>query len=67
LTNGKYNDIMPEERDLEEYLAKVRKRWESSLLSEEQNKKIRDKWDDTWMLPEERDNAQEQRVPPREN
>jgi hypothetical protein len=60
LTNGEYNDIMPEEQDLEEYLEKIKKRWQSSLLSEEQNKKIRNKWDDTWMIGET--NAQEQGI-----
>jgi site-specific DNA-adenine methylase len=51
---------MPEEQDLEEYLEKIKKRWQSSLLSEEQNKKIRNKWDDTWMIGET--NAQEQGI-----
>ena len=57
---------MPEELDLEEYLAKIKRRWQSSLLSEEQNKKIRDTWDDNWMTDDiqekERDDAQEQGI-----
>jgi hypothetical protein len=52
LTNGEYNGIMPEDRDLEEYLEQIKKRWQSSLLSEEQNQQIKDKWDDTWMIGE---------------
>jgi hypothetical protein len=59
LTNGEYNGIMPEEIDLEEYLAKIRKRWQSSLLSEEQNKQISDSLDHRI----ERDDAQGQELP----
>ena len=28
---------MPEEEDIEDYLAKIKQRWNSALLSEEQN------------------------------
>jgi hypothetical protein len=43
----------PEEFDIEEYLERIKRRWDSSLLSDEQNKKIRDDWDDSWMIPDE--------------
>ena len=36
----------PEQFDLEDYLEQVKRRWQSSLLSDEQNQKIRDKWDE---------------------
>ncbi len=40
--------MAPEEFDIEEYLNRIKDRWESSLLSEQQNQAIRDAWDDTW-------------------
>lgn len=41
---------MPEEDDLEDYLARIKRRWDSSLLTDEQNEK---RWKQ-WM--KERDN-----------
>jgi hypothetical protein len=51
LVNGEYNGIMPEEQDLEEYLAEIRNKLKQYNI-----------WDDTWMLPEERDDAQRQEL-----
>jgi hypothetical protein len=58
LTNGEYNGIMPEEIDIEQYLEKMKKRWQSALLSEEQNQQISDSFD----YRIERDDAQGQEL-----
>lgn len=46
MTNGKYNGIMPEETDLEEYLQEIRKKLKHYNI-----------WDDTWMIGERNDNT----------
>ena len=37
---------IPKENDQEDYLDKIKRRWDSSLLSDDENKSV---WDDTWM------------------
>lgn len=44
-----------EDPDIEDYLAKIKKRWESALLSEKQNQNL---WDDVWMSSEKEDNEE---------
>jgi hypothetical protein len=44
--------MSPEEFDIEQYLERVKRRWQSAMLSEEQNEKIRQTWDDTWRIDE---------------
>ena len=39
MTNGEYNDSMPEEQDIEDYLAEIK-----------QKMKRRDVWDDVWII-----------------
>lgn len=35
---------MPEEDDVEDYLERIRRRWDSSLLTEEQNQERWNRW-----------------------
>jgi hypothetical protein len=44
-----------EDPDIEDYLAKIKRRWDSALLSDQQNQNI---WDDTWMTGK-KDNNEE--------
>lgn len=37
---------IPKENNQEDYLDKIKRRWDSSLLSDDDNKAT---WDDTWM------------------
>ena len=37
---------MPSENEEKDYLDKIKRRWDSSLLSDDENKSV---WDDTWM------------------
>jgi hypothetical protein len=56
LTNGEYNDIMPEEQDLEEYLAEIRNKLKQYNI-----------WDDTWMIGETDEGTSEPGIPPTES
>jgi hypothetical protein len=39
--------LIPSENDKEDYLDKIKKRWDSALLSDDENKNL---WDNTWMI-----------------
>jgi len=38
--------LIPSENDQEDYLDKIKRRWDSALLSDNENKNV---WDNTWM------------------
>jgi len=39
--------------EYDDYLARIKQRWDSSLLSDKQNEDI---WNDVWMTPKKEDN-----------
>lgn len=43
---------IPKENEKEDYLDKIKRRWDSALLSDDDNKA---KWDNTWIIGEKND------------